>query len=192
MALYTENMKETAARLDDTSYFNPVDLVPAHIARSVLNRMDLFQGGHPGNELPIRATDVPSVLDDFKITGIVPGEVLVGNFAEHDGLQALPWIARPVAPDLQHTINEVDVRAELLAKVSMETRQSIGTPELTRIFALSLRNRQPLVIVDALSPISNKDKLLHKAALSRSARELSKALFMLVEARQKVTLLSER
>ncbi len=187
MTVYNELMAETARRLESPDYFTPVDQVPAHMARSVLNRVNLLKGVRPGSELSVR--DVPSALDRVGVEGIVPGELLFGRFAGHDDMKAVPWIAQPVASVEQPDVDEGEVRNELFRKVPLDTRIIMQDTDLVRLFALNVRDQEPVVIVDAVSPLSSKEKKTRRNALERSAKELSMARFLLIESRQDVTYL---
>lgn len=188
MTVYNELMAETARRLERPDYFTAVDQVPAHMARSVLNRFNLLKGVLPGSELSIR--DVPSALDSVGVEGIVPGELLFGRFTGHDDMKAVPWIAHPVMPDEQPNIDENEVRNELFRKIPLDTRMIMKHTDLVRLFALNVRNQGPVVMVDALLPLNSKEKKTRRNALARSAKELSMARFLLIESRQNITLLN--
>jgi hypothetical protein len=190
MSVYNELMAETTSRLENPDYFTPVDQVPSHIARSVLNRLNLFQGVRPGNELPV--ADVPSALMDSKISGIVPGEIMFGIYDDVFEMKALPWIAQPAIEGSQSAIDEDEVRNELFRHIPMNMRTIMKHTDIIRAHALNMQGRRPVVIVDAISPISTKEMRTRRNALDRTAHELAMAKFLLIESRENITLLNKR
>jgi hypothetical protein len=187
---YSELMMETADRLRDPSYFTPVDQVPAYLARSVVNRVNLFKGASPGEELPITNADIPSVLNQFKISGIVPGEVLFGHFEGNEQLEAVPWIAQHVDDGSQASVSVDDVRNELFSKTPMETRSTITSDDLIPAHAVRINKSNTILMVDSKAEmISRKDKA-RLEALERTALALPDIAFWLIEGRRRVTWLS--